>query len=250
MNSKPKKKKLFSKIISGITVGIFVLLVGLQVLGQVTAKNNFGIPHYGDYQVLVVLTDSMEPTYKVGTGIFVKKVNDLSTLRPSSDPLACDGDVITFYRPSDQLIITHRVIEVIDNGDGTYDFKALGDNLNAQTCGTGGCTIANADYVEGKNVLGKVTGQSMAFGKTYAAVSNPFVILIFAIVPLFFVFFSSVVDLVKQLKTSDGPVEHEVINDDFERIKEQEKLRILIELEKEKMRNEIKEQMKGDKENE
>lgn len=242
LKSKKTKGKKASNILTIIT-GVFVLILILfQLLGSITARNNFGVPRFGNYSTLIVITDSMEPVLPVGTGIFIEKV-DLATIQPSSTIEAKDGDIITFYNGS--KIITHRVIEVIHLDNGNINFKTLGDNLFAQTCPSNvGCDPSlNYDYVEGKNVLGKVISKSLAFGKVYEVASSPIFIAVFAVIPIILIFISSVRDLGKQLKTY-SPDEGEVNLDEdelFRQIKEQEKLKILIELEKEKLRAEIKE---------
>mgnify|MGYP002685515674 CR=1 FL=1 len=112
----PKKKGRIGKITSVVLGAIVVLLIVLQVVGQSTAKNNHGVMRYGNYQSLRVLTDSMEPTYKVDTMVFVKRV-DPKTLKGPSSEGALDGDVITFVRnyhgsydlPGDKRIVTHRI---------------------------------------------------------------------------------------------------------------------------------------------
>lgn len=247
---KPKKKGLAGKIFGGILAGLVIFILGFQIIGQLGARNNNGIPTYGNYQTFRVLTDSMEPTYKVDTMIFVKKV-DVKTLKGPSAEGANDGDVITFirnYGPSYtieadiKLTITHRIVKVEPQADGSIYFRTMGDNLNAQTCPASGCSFANADYVRDSDILGKVTGQSMVLGKVSGALANPIVMVVIVVIPLIILFISSLGDLFKELKKEET-VTGEIPSDDaeFHRIKEQEKLKIMIELEKEKIRKELEE---------
>ena len=78
--------------ISGVLVGIVVLLavalVGVRLIGL---------------QPYVVLSGSMEPTYHVGSLIYVKSV-DYKELKV--------GDPIT-YMVSEDTVVTHRIIEVL-----------------------------------------------------------------------------------------------------------------------------------------
>jgi len=54
-NTASKKKGRIGKITS-VVLGILVgLLVVLQIVGQATAKNNYGVMRYGNYQALRVL---------------------------------------------------------------------------------------------------------------------------------------------------------------------------------------------------
>lgn len=248
VSDKPKKKVL-SKVFGGIFAAIVVFLLGFQIIGQLSARSNHGVPKYGNYQTFRVLTDSMVPTYKVDTMLFVKEV-EIATLKGPSSEGKKDGDVITFKRnygpsytmPGDGLIITHRIIKIEPQEDGSVYFRTLGDNLNAKTCGSSGCTLANADYVRDTDILGKVVGQSYALGKISSVLANPIVMVAIIIVPLLFIFGSSLVDLIRELKSEEqtagsGASGH----DEFEKIKEQEKLKMMIELEKERIRKEIEE---------
>ena len=78
--------------ISGVLVGIVVLLavalVGVRSIGL---------------QPFMVLSGSMEPTYHVGSLIYVKPV-DYKELKV--------GDPIT-YMISQDTVVTHRIIEVL-----------------------------------------------------------------------------------------------------------------------------------------
>lgn len=237
----PKKKKnLLSRLFTIIVGSIVGLLLIMQITGTITAQNNYGVQRFGDYQVLVVVTDSMEPSIKVGEGVFVKRT-PLNEIKASTTIEAKDGDILTFYRAYDNVIVTHRVIEILPQEDGSYDFKTLGDNLHAQTCPVNGCNPNfNYDYVEGQYVLGKVVGQSYAFGQFFKTVSNPIAIAAVAVIPLLYVFISSVVDVIKVSKMKEETIDAQQLGemDEFEALKQQEKLRLLIELEKERLRKE------------
>ena len=90
----------------------------------------FGITPYA------VLSGSMEPTYPVGSVVYVKKV-DPSTLQV--------GDAIT-YRLNDNVAVTHRIIEV--HNEGELGFRTQGD-ANETVDG-----ITPASAVIGKVVFG------------------------------------------------------------------------------------------------
>lgn len=235
-----KKMSLTSKIFTGVLSAVIFLLLAFQLIGFISSKNNYNVPNYFGYQTMVVLTDSMEPTLDVKEAIFVKKVS-LDSIKASTSYETKDGDIISFYKPTERKVITHRVVEVITNDDGSIDFYAIGDNLQADTCPVGGCDpIRNRDFVKGKDVLGVVVGQSKPFGFVYSALSNPFVILGVVILPLLFVFASSIKDIFVAAKMStEEETSEEVYLDEFEAIKQEEKMKILIEMEKEKIREEM-----------
>ena len=60
----------------------------------------------------------MEPAFKTGSIIAVKPVEDVASLK--------ENDVITFIQEEGSLV-THRIIEVINNGEHTM-FQTKGDN--------------------------------------------------------------------------------------------------------------------------
>ena len=118
-------KKIWNWI-SGVLVGIVVLLaialVGVRLIGL---------------EPYVVLSGSMEPTYHVGSLIYVKSV-DYKELKV--------GDPIT-YMISQDTVVTHRIIEVlVDEEDpNTIRYFTQGD-ANEQPDGTS---------VHYKNIIGK-----------------------------------------------------------------------------------------------
>lgn len=118
-------KKIWNWI-SGVLVGIVVLLaialVGVRLVGL---------------KPYVVLSGSMEPTYHVGSLIYVKPV-DYKKLKV--------GDPIT-YMVSQDTIVTHRIIEVLvdEEEPNTIRYFTQGD-ANA---------VADGSSVHYKNIIGK-----------------------------------------------------------------------------------------------
>ena len=100
-------KKIWNTVTSvlvAVVVILALLLVGARVVGL---------------QVFTVLSGSMEPTYHVGSLIYVKKV-DYRELE--------SGDVITFMLDED-TVATHRIVEVVpDAEDSTVlRYRTKGD---------------------------------------------------------------------------------------------------------------------------
>ncbi len=87
-------------------------------------------------RTFTVLSGSMEPTYHVGSLIYVKKV-DPTTIRP--------GQVITFML-DENTVATHRVVEVVPDEDdpSTLRFRTKGDANDAE----------DGSLVHYKNVIG------------------------------------------------------------------------------------------------
>ena len=121
-----KNLKLVWKIVSNSFVAIIIALTLL-----IAGVRLFGIKPY------TVLSGSMEPTYHVGSLIYVKKVDPL-TLK--------EGDPVTFM-VNQNTVATHRIIEVIpDESDpSVMRYRTKGDNNETP----------DGEAVHSKNVIGK-----------------------------------------------------------------------------------------------
>lgn len=109
-----------------LTIGLVLIaffLVGIRIFGV---------------QAFSVLSGSMEPTYHVGSLVYVKSV-DSGTLK--------EGDAITFSL-SEGTVATHRIIDlVVDKSEGQdIQFQTKGDANN----------MPDGTLVDSDNVIGKV----------------------------------------------------------------------------------------------
>ena len=68
------------------------------------------------YKPLVVRSDSMEPALPVGSIVIAERVRDAAALRV--------GDIVTYKNPAVPFTITHRIVEIREEGVVTK-----GDNL-------------------------------------------------------------------------------------------------------------------------
>lgn len=114
--------KTLSTALVAVVVLLAVLLVGIRVVG---------------FTPYTVLSGSMEPTYHVGSVIYVKKV-DPADLKV--------GDPVTFHLTGN-VIATHRIIEVHGAGTSNLGFRTKGD-ANEQADG-----ITPASAIIGKAVF-------------------------------------------------------------------------------------------------
>ena len=124
---------------------ILVLVLAFAFVGV----RLFGIAPY------TVLSGSMEPTYHVGSLIYVKEV----------DPYSLEvGDPIT-YVIDGGTVVTHRIVEIIPfyGDDGSPGFKTKGD-ANATPDGT---------PVHSKNILGKPIFSIPLLGYAAYYIQNP-----------------------------------------------------------------------------
>ena len=117
-------KKIWNAVTTTLVVLVVILavmLVGVRVVGL---------------QVYTVLSGSMEPTYHVGSLLYVKSV-DTSQLKA--------GDVITFML-DEETLATHRIVEVVPDSEDpqTIRFRTKGDANDAE----------DGSMVHYKNVVG------------------------------------------------------------------------------------------------
>ncbi len=139
--------KAIKRIWDIITTIVVVLAVLLAIL--LGGIRLFGIQPY------TVLSGSMEPTYHVGSLIYVKEV-DYQELE--------SGDVITFML-SEDTIATHRIVEVVpDETDATVlRYRTKGDANDAE----------DANLVHYKNVIGSPIFTIPYLGYVADYVQNP-----------------------------------------------------------------------------
>ena len=110
--------KKTNKIINTILYVILsiILIANLFVLYQAKANNN-EVPAIFGYKPFIVMSGSMEDTICTKDLIFIKKI----------DPKELKENDIIAFRTEDNIVVTHRIIEIKDyNGDIRY--KTKGDN--------------------------------------------------------------------------------------------------------------------------
>lgn len=123
-----------------LLVLVVILLVGVRL---------FGIKPY------TVLSGSMEPSYPVGSLIYVKEVDPLTLKK---------NDPVTFML-NETTVATHRIVEVIPDKDDpdVVRFRTKGDNNKDE----------DGDLVHSNNVIGKPIFCIPLLGYVANYVQNP-----------------------------------------------------------------------------
>lgn len=136
------------------------LLVFVFVLAIVSRVQGFlGV---GNFEARMVLTGSMEPTISAGSLVIFDKGITKEELQV--------GDIIIFhYAPYGDVPITHRIIDIVKNGD-TIQYICKGD------ASSGLQTISSGD------VIGKITFTSMFLGNLLTFIQTPSVLIIGSLV--------------------------------------------------------------------
>ena len=141
--SKTLKKiwNIVTWLLVALVVLMAVLLVGVRLIG---------------FRAFTILSGSMEPSYHVGSLVYVKPVEDLHSLQ--------SGDVIT-YTIDENTVVTHRVLEVIPDEDEPeiVRFRTKGDANDAE----------DGSLAYGPNVIGKVVFSIPLLGYVANYIQNP-----------------------------------------------------------------------------
>ncbi len=119
----PKRSFLPGKILHfnmNIMFGIAVVLLSAVLILILLAKSGGKTPVVFGFQLYEIESASMDPTLPVGSIILSQTPEDADSLKV--------GDIITFINSKD-MIITHRIIEVVTMDDGTNGYKTKGDNV-------------------------------------------------------------------------------------------------------------------------
>ena len=112
--------KKVCNILSTIVISILVLILGINLIIIVKSKvKPNDVPGIFGYKPLIVLSGSMKSTIDIGDLVFVKDIN-IKDLK--------EGDIIA-YKASSKSIVTHRIINVI-NDKNDICFETKGDSNN------------------------------------------------------------------------------------------------------------------------
>lgn len=113
---KRKTIKFLSTTVNIILMANLLIMVFLVI----SSKASGGEPKAFGYQFKSVLSGSMEPTFKTGSIIAVKPIDDKQKASLG------EYDVITFNK-SETEVVTHRIVDVIKQESGTL-YVTKGDN--------------------------------------------------------------------------------------------------------------------------
>ena len=182
--SKVKKGYVLKNVWNIVTT--VLLIASILVVAALFVPRLFGVKPYA------VISGSMEPTYHVGSLIYVGKAS------PESIEV---GDPITFTLGDSDTIVTHRVI-AIDEENQTFSTK--GDNNK----------VPDGSPVTFANLIGKplFTVPVLGYVSAYANTRQGLIIIVTAIVALLVLAFLPDL-LMKDTKNKDNGKEKEDQNE-------------------------------------
>lgn len=257
---KSKLRKTLEWIFLSIFGVFFVVIFGFQIVGNITKKDNFGVPNVLGTQIMMVLTDSMEPDYKVDDMIIVQKISpekiynlvaSNSTTKEGTikfqdtaqnlkwieqECLVIDTDSLkidlSFYYSTSQLkmTMTHRLVgirlnEDIKEGSGRYDFFVQGINKESKNY-----SGDQGQAFDERVLLGKVQFGSTFLGIVYKGVTSVWGLLILILLPSGYLIITSILDIVKGLKEDDEDTKQKVESTDGLQLSNEDKERLKSEL--------------------
>ncbi len=234
---KPKSKVrvIFEWVITILFGGLFIFFAIGQITGMVHKKENYGETLSFGYGSFIIKTDSMEPEYKIGTAIVTYKAEPEVIFEKYTNGETVD---ITFYdcfdhnrsqynydlvTPTDteltertyslNQVMTHRLREIVvrddvELGQGKYTFVVSGTNISEHQAQKGQYQLLTEN-----ELLGIVKVNSKVLGGFFRFVSSPWGLLVFLLVPAFYLVITSVLDIFKAIKEpEEGETPKEVVD--------------------------------------
>jgi signal peptidase len=157
------------------------LLTAVAAAALLLVLSIFAVPRLFGWELQVVLSGSMEPTYPVGS------LNLVEPVQPSDVEV---GMPLAYWAPSDvKVMVTHRVVEIVQQEDGLY-FRTKGD--------------ANEDpdpnLVPADNVVGRVRWHIPYLGHIVRRLRDPQGFLLLMAVPAGLLVLGEMQNIASQLR--------------------------------------------------
>lgn len=112
-----------------LTIVIMIILCSILFVSGVILINSYikpnEVPSFLGWKPFIVLSGSMETQILPGDVVVVKEI-DAKKLK--------ENDIIAF-KDDDNIVITHRIIEIIKDENGNTKYKTKGDNNNDEDDG-------------------------------------------------------------------------------------------------------------------
>ncbi len=221
MNKRERRKKIrfyFNKVAKLLSYAVIVVLIFLGIffayyfvsLKAYEKNPTVNLPRFGLY---TIISPSMEPAVKVYDVVVDLNVFNQDDIKK--------GDVITFISNSNVskgLTVTHRVIDIITNADGSKAYITKGDNnLKADQ--------ATVSY---KDVLGKVLFKIPQLGRVQFLIADKFGWILVILLPALGVIIYDFIKLFRllsfnskfmRLGTINKRIETEINVDDLNQIR-------------------------------
>ncbi len=221
MNKRERRKRIrfyINKVAKLLSYAVIVVLIFLGIffayyfvsLKAYEKNPTVNIPRFGLY---TIISPSMEPAVKVYDVVVDLNVFNQDDIKK--------GDIITFISSSNVskgLTVTHRVVDIITNSDGTKAYITKGDN-NLK---------ADQATVSHKDVLGKVLFKIPQLGRVQFLIADKFGWILVILLPALGVIIYDFIKLFRllsfnskfmRLGTINKRIETEIDVDDLNQIR-------------------------------
>ena len=261
---KSKVRKIIEWVVTVVFGVIFVFFAIAQVDGMIHKKENYNQNICFGYGSFVILTDSMEPVYKVKTAIITHKEDadviyhryltyledntktvDLTFMDIYNIPVAPKIETsLNWQTDCTSKVMTHRLREVIvdesvKKGEGRYTFIVAGINDQGELSKKGQYQA----FTE-QQLLGQVVLNSAFIGGVFSFISTPWGLLVFLLVPAFYLVITSVIDIFRVMKDPEEETSGETPNGDNPKLAS---LEGLSQEDRERLKREMLEEMMNGK---
>lgn len=219
MTGKPKK---ILSILTGVVIAIFLVIALIALIVTVVYRTRGEDAEILGYQFRIVVSGSMGETIEEGSLVVIDTVG-------SGDEFYDDlevGDIVTFYwfntADADDVIVTHRIIEIEETSDGARTFTLQGDAPEA----------TDTQRITEDEIIGKVIWWSYPLGAVLTFLRSSAGIVVCLILPAALIMIYEVFRIVRLVREGKNEQKRE---NDAARDEEIESLRReLAELKKEK----------------
>lgn len=204
--------KFIANILSWTALALLLVIAAFLLYLAISAKLYAakGEAYEPKFSLYTIISPSMEPNLRVYDIIVDQRVDSVNDIKI--------GDVITFISTSSisaNKTITHRVIDIIVDKDGNYQYKTKGDNNLSPD-------LAYAEY---NNIIGKVIFKIPQLGRIQFFLANQGGWLIAVVIPALIIIVKDVMKIFKLSKINKKAeviVEGKKAEDEEEKKKRQE----------------------------
>lgn len=177
--------KIIKKV---LTIIVMIILCGILFASGVILVNSYirpnEVPSFFGWKPFIVLSGSMETQIMTGDIAVVKEV-DTNELK--------DNDIIAF-KDKEDIVITHRIVEIVKDDDGNTKYKTKGDNNNSEDDG----------YVYPEQVEGIYKFRVGKLGNLALFIQTPVGMVVCISIPLIMLLLIQWADSAKEKKYKDN----------------------------------------------
>lgn len=172
MEKKENKRLKIVKSVLNFVIALLVILFVIVVVLQRFSNNKLS---FFNFRMFTVVSGSMKPTYDIGD-VLISKETDASKIKV--------GDTISYLGRAGSFrdkVITHKVVGIEKDENGKYVFRTKGT-----------ANLVEDPLVYQDQLYGVVVYKVKLLSLIYKIVSTKYGMLIFVIIPLFYVIGSEI----------------------------------------------------------